>query len=347
LAVAIPILVILLHWMRYDASLASLVAYRQLYRARQWDALLDRARRHPSGDLRVQFMTNVALYHKGRLLEEMFRYPQPWGTRGLFLNFSRQPVASPAEDDTIDGMYNSDLLYEMGHANFSLRHAYNVMCLQGKSYDTLKRMARCSILNGNYATANKYLNLLERTLFHRDFARRYRSILADPAAEEREFGELRKCLPVRDGFGHPIRHFITLLDAKPDNRMALDYLTAWLLLDKTPDSMDTIYANLRHLQAVGYASLPTHCQESMLLRERAAGQASDLQGFGYDRAIKARVTQFLQDVAQTQGQPPDSNRFWSLYGDTYMFYFFFVMTPGDAQRAGPRQGQYGVTSGHE
>jgi hypothetical protein len=346
LAVALCVLAMLLHWVRYDARLATLVACRQLYKARQWDALLERAKDNPFGDVRVQFMTNFALWHKGKLLDEMFRYPQPWGTRGLFLNFSGSPE-NPAEDDTRDGMYNSDLLYEMGHANYSMIHAYNCLCLEGKTYATLERMAQCSLVNGNEDLALKYLNLLERTLFHRGFARRYKAIIADPGGPEREFGELRKRLPVADHFGHPIVHFATLLDAKPDNRMALDYLMAWLLLDKRRDSIESICAGLGQLKTAGYTSIPTHCQEALLLKERAERTPVDLKGFHYDEATVTRVDRFLQDVAQNWGRRDAIEHARALYGDIYMYYFFFATPRSGAERAGEAREGFVRTSQQE
>lgn len=340
LTIAFCVVAFLLHLNRYDGRLATIVACRQLYKERQWDALLEKAKGNPSGDVRVQFMTNFALYHKGKLLDEMFSYPQPWGTRGLFLNFSGMAVASQDEDDTDDGMYNSDLLYEMGHANYSLWHAYNVMCLQGKTYEAMQRMAQCSMLNGNYAMAKKYLNLLEKTLFYRDFARRYKAIIANPDATEREFGDLRECLPTVRGFGHPVTHFGTLLKSKPDNRMARDYLMAWLLLDKKQDSLAAIYTDIGQLRVVGYDSIPTHCQEAMLLAENAERTLLDKQGFRYDRATVARVDRFLQAMSGN-GVSQDTERIRVLYGDMYLYYCFCVTTPGDAPRPVGPDGGFG------
>lgn len=341
LAIAIPVLATLFHWIQYDAPLATIVACRQLYDEKRWDALLERAKSNPYGDHRVQFMTNFALYRKGRLLEEMFNYPQPWGTRGLFLNFTGKPGLSPAEDDTKDGMYNSDLLYEMGHANYAQIHAYNCMCLQGRTYDTLKRMAQCSMVNGNDEMALKYLNLLERTLFHRRFARRYKAIIADTDAAEREFRDLRERLPDVDGFGPPVVHFLTLLKAKRDNRMALDYLMAWLLLDKTQDSIESIGLGIGQLRIAGYASMPTHCQEALLLKERGEGTPVDLQGFRYDEATVARVDGFVEDVSRGWGRRDAPERIRAEYGDTYVYYYVFATRPGGAERIEESHGDFG------
>lgn len=346
LAVAIPVLVILVHRIRYDAPLATVVACHRLYEQRQWDALLEKTRRNPSGDLRLQFMTNFALYHKGTLLDEMFSYPQPWGSRGLVLNFTGKLGLPNAEDDTGMAMYNSDLFYEMGHVNAALRHAYNHICLAGPTYENMKRMAQCSMANGNYAMADKYLNVLEKTFFHRDFARRYKAIIADADAAEREFGDLRACLPDVDGymFEDPTVPFVTLLARRPDNRMGLDYLVAWLLLDKGQDAITTISANIDLFRTAGYASIPNHCQEAILLKERAEQTRVDLRGFRYDADTIARVDKFLQESAPYFGAQGPPERIQALYGNTYMFYYFFVSTYRQSRRlTEPGSGHGGTT----
>jgi len=331
-------------WLRYDAPLATLVDCHRLYRQRQWSSLLERARRNPFGDLRVQFMTNFALCHQGRLLDAMFGYPQSWGTRGLVLNYSGRPGLSELEDDTAKGMYNSDLYFEMGLINAALRHAYNAMAIQGETYDTIRRMAECSMVNGNHAMAAKYLTLLEKTLFHREFARRWKAILADPRATWRELADVRKRLPTVDGdvLRHPSVPFLLLLEARPDNRMAIDYLMAWLLLDKSERSLASIGCRegIRQLQNAGYASIPTHCQEALWLWQRLGRPPVDLQGFDYDEATTARVDAFLSDPALRLGGQAALEHARTRYGDTYLFYYFFVSPPtsGVLERPGRYEG---------
>lgn len=335
LAVALPALAILVHWIRYDAPLATAVACHRLYKQRQWDALLEKAKGNSFGDFRLQFMTNFALHQKGRLLDEMFAYPQVWGTRGLIFNFSGTQM-DPAEDDTGVAMYNSDLFYEMGHVNAAFRHAYNSMTVRDETYDTLARMAQCSIVNGNYETAEKYLNILETTLFHRGFARRQKAIIADPDAVKREFGDLRRRLPVDDGhvFGPPFLPLLLLLDAKPDNRMAADYLMAWLLLDKAESSIKSICCpeGIEQLKIAGYSSMPTHCQEALLLCDRVDRTPIDRQGYRCDAATVARAGEFFRDLEPYLGRGGAPEHARDLYGDTYLFYHFFVVTHGEAQR---------------
>jgi hypothetical protein len=208
-------------------------------------------------------------------------------------------------------------------------------------------MAECSMVNGNDQMAAKYLSLLERTLFYRGFARRYQKILADPGTAEREFGELRNRLPTEEGFGHPVAYFATLLEAKPDNRMALDYLTAWFLLDKSPPSIDSICAGIGQFRTAGYDSIPTHCQEAMLLKEKGEGPRVDLQGFRYDETVNARVDEFVQFVSTEWERPGGLQRARARYGDTYMFYHFFTATPRSAQQGAGTPDRFGGTARQE
>lgn len=333
--VALAVFALTFHFIRYDGAMSSLVACRRQYKLEQWDALLGQARQDRYGDPRVQFMTNFALCRERKLLDEMFGYAQVWGPRGLVFNFFDTDVP-PAEDDSYRAMYNSDLFYEMGHINASFRHVYNYMWAREMSYDVLKRMALCSMVNGNYPMATKHLNLLERTTFHRGFARRYKAILADPNAAEREFRDREERLPVVEGHmrGHPVKPFLQLLESQSDNRMAFDYLMAWILLDKS--AIADIPRILDQFEIAGYTSLPIHCQEALLLLERLQGEAIDLQGFRYDEATAARVEDFFRHASRLQGQEDAHLDLEVLYGDTYMFYYFFLGPPPDARRQTPR-----------
>ena len=335
LAVALLIIAILAHGIRCDVPLATADACHRLYKQKQWEALLEKAEKNPFGDSRLQFMTNFALCKQGRLLDEMFNYPQAWGVRGLVFNFP-VPGMELADDDPGLAMYNSDLSYEIGHVNAAFHYAYDSMTYRKATYDTIRRMAQCSIVNGNYDTADKYLNILNKTLFHRNFARRHKAIIADPDAMEREFGELRKRLPLDDdhNMGSRFSPLLIPLDAKPANRMAADYFTALWLLSKTKNSINSLCSSegIEQLKSVGYSSLPTHCQEAILLCERLEGTPIDLRGFQYDEAIVARVNEFFRDMGPylVGGEVPRSAL--TLYGDTYLFYFFFVATYSERQR---------------
>ncbi len=327
LAVEAVVLVVLLLALRYDRLLDTFVAGRKLYKERQWEDLLAQAKAHRQRDILSQFMTNFALAKTGRLLDEMFHYPQGWGTRGLLLNIPIKPMYGPAEDDSSRAMYNSDVFLELGHINLALRHAYNYLVFYGEHYDAFERMAECAMVNENYDLAAKHLNILEKTLFHRDFARRFKAILRDPKAMAKQWGRYRSLRPVveRRIIKPPPAALANLLESKPDNRLAFDYLTAWLLLDKR--SLPGIASDLKSYQKAGHSTIPIHCQEALLI----LASMNQTRWVVYDKAVAQRVAQFFKDF-NLYGRRDDAvERFRSQYGDTYMFYHFFVATPNDAR----------------
>jgi hypothetical protein len=219
-------------------------------------------------------------------------------------------------------MYNCDLYYELGHVNAAFRHVYNYMCGAGATYEVLERMAQCGMANGNYAFAAKYLSMLERTLFHAGFARRYKALIADRDAADREFGDIRKRLPVvetRFSF-YPPDLILPLLEAHPRNAMALQYLMAWRLLDR--NSIDQIPPQIKRFKEAGCASIPAYCQEALLLLERQQGVSIDLRGFRYDKAARARVDSFLPELARWGEGEGSLDQLRAAFGGTYTFYYY-------------------------
>ena len=322
---------------QHDSGLSTFVACRQLYRHRQWDALLDKSRATASADLLMQFMTNFALAHKRKLLDEMFRYPQPFGRRGLALNFVTWQIPDPTEDDTERALYNSDLYYEMGHVNAAFRHAYNHLVAMGETYAAYERMAQCNLVNADYDLATKHLNILGRTTFHRGFARRYQAIAADPKAAAREFGGARRRLPRVEISMHEsqIAPAVMLLQTRPDNPLAFDYATAWSLLNK---DLAGVCTDMEVYEAVGYPKLPIHCQEALLLIARATG-ATAAQGLSYDSAVVSRVDRFFEDVSRYEGREDALEQLQRSYGDTYLYYFFFVVTQPEQRQSEMSRGR--------
>jgi len=142
-----------------------------------------------------------------------------------------------------------------------------------------------------------------------------------------------------------------LMEAQPGNRMAFDYSTAWVLLHK---NLGDVSADIERYRQVGYASIPTHCQEALLLHARLQGVPVDAVGFSYDPTIATRVAEFLEALRGYQERPeapalsygphggtymswrPEAPaRLYGAYGGTYMFYLFFAAPPTDQPEGAP------------
>jgi tetratricopeptide (TPR) repeat protein len=305
----------------YDPDTRRFAEYQRLYHERQWDALLAEATSRPLPGTLGQFFANVALYHQGKLLDEMFRFPQEWGPRGLVLD-----LPDYAEYGR-KAMYNSDLYFEMGHVNAAYKLAYNQVYIVGETYANTMRLAECALVNGNRKVAAKYLDLLDRTLFHREVARQYRALLESPqAADLSELRGRRPTVEIEIGLSD-FACLLALAKSHPSNRMAFDYLTAWCLLDKA--SLPLVAGSIHRFREAGYPYLPVHCQEALMVWERKAGQRADTDGFPYGPDTAARFQRFEQQAQQYPAKSGAEVGLRPAFGNTFMYYYLFTQTPPD------------------
>jgi tetratricopeptide (TPR) repeat protein len=323
-AAVLAVLAVDLQWVCYDAKLSDYTEYRELYRQKRWNDILQKAETTASPGLVKQFFINCALYHEGRLLDEMFHYPQAWGTRGLILNLPDRSYLGTSKNDLDREMFNSDLFFEMGNANAALMCAYDQMVVQGETYDNVRRVAECNIVRGNYPWAMKFLTMLKRTLFHRAEALRYEALLADPKARDAYFAEQRSRLPTVElplelpGF-IPV---LGLLKSNPHNRMACDYLMAWCLLDRA--SLPMLADNVGCLRAAGYDHIPLALQEGLLALQEMSGRPLAPPGFRFDREIAARFSAFNAQMRRSPDDPAAQRRAAQAFAGTFMYYWKFI-----------------------
>jgi tetratricopeptide (TPR) repeat protein len=188
-------------------------------------------------------------------------------------------------------------------------------------------VAACALVNGNDAVAAKYLRILERTLFHRDVASQAWRWLSDRQAADEHFAPLRARKPTVElevGLSD-YACLLALVDSNPNNHMALDYLTAWCLLDKA--SLPLVAAHVGRFREAGYPALPGHVQEALMVWERTARSRVDLGGYGYDPEVAGRLRGFEQRAEQFSGKAAAEAGLQSTYGGTYMYYYLFAQVP--------------------
>ena len=99
-------------------------------------------------------------------------------------------------------------------------------------------------------------------------------------------------------YGHPTTPLLTLFETQTDNRMAYDYLMAWMLLERSERSLGAIAANVGHFRAIGYDSIPVHCQEALLILEKVSGTPIDLARIIRIGKPSTRVYYDLQEIGE-------------------------------------------------
>lgn len=266
-----------------------------------WDKVLKLSRK----DLYMEeasYCYNLAHAVKGDLGETLFNHSQNHHQSLLF------PVSG---DQTVfTNCLAGEAWFQLGDMTVAEQSA--ITTLQGSPKHTgvryLVRLARVNLISGEEAAAQKYLDLLARTLFYGKWARSMMPENRDEATLA-QIADARSRLTRKD-FVHnsnvPRSVLLGLLEADPDNRIARDYLLCFDLLRYDLDQFmedyvsDMIPANIYHEAVLIWLSLHDRLSEDQVVR------------YGVPVSTVDRMNRF--------GMNPDR------YKNTYWYYYLQAMT---------------------
>jgi hypothetical protein len=325
------------------AAAAALLSYKKgshtlllvEYEARheRWNALLEFSARERSDLLQVAFQTNRALFHSGRLLEDMFSYPQSHGVAGLILPRAYR-YSAPLQE--------SDFCWDLGSINESRHWAYEAFSTDGETPWILKRMVTVDFVSGDFRAADRCLNLLDRTLFFGDWVKKYRGYLAHPAlAAGDPTADHGRSMLVKNDFitvnDHPPFELDSLLKINPDNRMAFEYRVAHELLSR---KLGGLHTRLAMLNRFGYQAVPRHLAEALLGMWALSKKHDRPEFFRFIRPeMFQRFREFNQALAAHQGDRAAAEAdIRQRFGDTYWCYMLFG---GAARQTGAQASKAG------
>ena len=125
----------------------------------------------------------------------------------------------------------NELYWLLGDMTFTERAAMmaNVFSHNNRNVRMIKRLAECNVVSGDSLAAEKYLRILDKTLIYRQWADNVRTNGSRIYARKIHLVNHRDTITLSDN-----AHFLMtqLLDAHPDNGIALDYLLCSDLLLK-------------------------------------------------------------------------------------------------------------------
>jgi len=206
-------------------------AYRYDYYARhhQWDKIVEDATRVGVKDVSSQRYVNLALSYEGKFNEYLFSFQQI-GLEGLV----------PADPKTrLELIQASEIAWHLNHINSSQRFAFvgvlsSERCIQPR---LMKRLIETYLVNEEYRMAEKYIKILEASLFYKKWAYSQRKFLDPVMAESADWiKKKRDWSPVHDNMYDLTKAFPVslahLLDDHPENKFAFEYAMAYVLLYK-------------------------------------------------------------------------------------------------------------------
>jgi hypothetical protein len=236
-----------------------LIEYDYLVRVNDWDAVIAKAEKQMPDLPASVSATNLALAMSNQLGERAFDFYQH-GTQGLLPNFDRN-------FSTLQ--LTGEIFFRLGLVNTAQRFAFEAMEAipnYNKSVRAVKRLAETNLVNGQYRVAEKYLRMLEKTIFYRPWAQRTIKLLDNEKAIDSHplYGTLRQ-YRLQEDFLFSDRELDKICGRlfmhNQQNSMALQYLLMMPLLDK---DIPRFMAYLQLVQGrVRYN--PRSCQEATAL----------------------------------------------------------------------------------
>jgi len=263
-----------------------------------------------------------ALYHSGRLSDDLFSLSRPLGM--------------PLLPDEKQGMSwcipLSELLLELGQVNHAERWAHEALETRGERPGILRTLATVNQLLGRPQAAGVFLHRLERNPRQAAWARwRLAQLEADPAGDRDVRLQALRSVMVRSD--HPGAYVDTetllrqALEANPHNRMAYEYLMAYYLLGSR---LDQAIQLMSRREEVGLTRVPRPYEEAWLLHERLRkADAAPSINLPITSAARERFRVFEERSSRFRN---DRLRLRTALeadqADTFWFYYLFGETPG-------------------
>lgn len=297
----------------YDSRKAEVMEYDYLVRCQNWGAILAKADKKTPDLPMTVCATNLALGMSGQLGERLFDYYQN-GTQGLVPPFERNFASI---------LLTGEVYWQLGLVNNAQQFAFEAMEAipnYAKSCRAVKRLAETNLVNGEYAVARKYMQMLQKTLAYHQWAERTLPLLGNEKAisEHPVYGRMRQ-IRLKDDFLFSEREldkiFGQLVMHNQRNGLALQYLLAAPLLNRDVNTFMNymIYVDGLHL---GYR--PRSCQEAVVFAYAQRKQRPP-QGYVSDMVLR-QFGEYVNIYSQGGKDAPQLTRF----KNTAWYYFMGV-----------------------
>jgi len=300
----------------YDRKTEVLLGIDHYVQHSDWEQALKLSASSPVKNRMIMHFTNLALYKTGRMGDYLFHFPQS-GSAGLWLDW---------EQDWIIAFFGGEIYYQLAYNSEAYRWAFEAMEAKGPNPRSLKRLVLTSLVDDNTALAGKYLKVLERTLFYRNWAQSYLSYVNHPElmnknkelSEKRHF-RIHTDFINSDNFGVRLPQ---LLADHPDNRMVFEYFMASLLLDK---NLEGFAANIYRVKELGYKILPVHYEEALIAYMSYTNKNIIPEGYTISQTTRNRLSDYAATI-YNYGNNIDfaAREMYSKFGKTYWYYLKFI-----------------------
>lgn len=283
-----------------------------------WQGILDEAVDLQDEPTRAMvMMKNLALFQLGQQGEMMYHY-----RNGAKAPNTKIPIRMAQ-------IIGKDIYYYYGQLNFCYRWCLEDGVEFGWRAEHLKHLIRCSLVNGEYRVARKYINILKKTKFHREWAE-----------QQERFLNNEKALKEDPGYGH-VFHMLNYEDMLASDQSIIErYLMQHFA---QTDSDDPIYQEQTLLSAMWMKDnirgfwphymhywqlhpdkrIPTHYQEAAYLYAMLEPQHVDVNRLNIDPKVIQSYNQFMKQATTLMQSGNTEEQLKELMYDSFGHTFFY------------------------
>jgi len=298
-------------WLAFDRRQKLLAEIDYDASCGQYEAVLAAARQVKALNHPAMIRLQLALYHTGRLAEELF-------------SFHNMMDDEPMEAVGEDWRAQSQPLFELGLVNDAEHMAHDALEMEGDRPDLLRLLARINVLKNRPRAAQVFLNVLSLIPFQGERASdAWPTMEPQMSTAERSFldrmrtRELTKEAPHEGLPAGPLLE--VLLASNPTNQMAFEYLMADCLMGL---DLKKAVQRLRLLDNFNYARIPRPYEEALLLYQQVAGVRVQLKGRTIRPEAAQRFRQFREAVGRLEGGAEGRAALVASFGDTYWYFYY-------------------------
>lgn len=268
-------------------------------------------------------LKNIALMHTGRMTD-MFKTN----------NCGIVPDTGDSLQIRISQLAAPLVYYQFGQMNFSYFWSMSNSVTYGLSFRNLKMMVRCSIFNGDFDVAKKYIAMLKTSMFYDDWAREHEEWIRNSTAfvqsiDNQHIGQLVNddvnMLDSDNGLceKYIIEHFSDLM--RPATPLLEDVIMCMSMWAKDEYAFAIHFYN--YIQRHPNQPTPELYQEGAILLCNSERSPIELYDFPFDQMVSDKFNRFVQDYntlsQQNVSDKEMAKRLRVVYGDTYWWYYYF------------------------
>lgn len=286
-------------------------------RMERWGDIIEESKK-PISNLLYAYYLNIALMETGQLGKQFLQFDQK-GVDGL--------IPTSGEKGIPYMTITNDLYFTLGDIAASQYFTFdaNVVVSKTGSPRLYKRLVQTNLIYGAYNVAEKYINLLEKTHYYKDWATGQRRFLYNDRAVEDDplLGKKRKGLPSENVLimtSDVIYRMQLIAESDPTNKAVIEYLASIFLFAKETTLFIELIDKYYHTEGT-LSNLPEKFQEAIIIIHEK--NPTEWERYNMDQSVVNKFRSYKQMLLKNRDNPDIAKMLYQNFGNTYWSYFLF------------------------